>query len=94
MDVIECGNRVAWVTKIPNIDGRVLVIVISDDKLSWNLRIPHHLSFFRSTWLLCLLTSKVVIHTSGARGWLGEVEDRLVDFEVPNDNFAVFTGTG
>lgn len=66
VNVIECGNWVTWVTKIPNIDGRVLVIIVGYDELCWHLRIPHHLCFLWSSWLLSFLSSKVVIHTSRA----------------------------
>lgn len=75
MDVVKCGNWVTWVTEIPYVDRWVFVVVVCNDELCWNLWIPHHLRFFWSTWRLRFLTSKVVVHASGAGRWLSKVED-------------------
>jgi hypothetical protein len=41
-----------------------------------------------------ILGTKVIVHISRIRWWLCEVEDRLVDFEIPNNNLTVLTCTG
>ena len=57
MQVLERCNRVLWVAQIPNVEARVLIIVVCYNKLGRHKRIPNDLSFFhvnsrRLGWLV------------------------------------------
>ena len=96
MDVTESSHWVVGTSQIPNIDWRILVIIVGYYKLCWNLWIPHHLGLLGGwSWsLLLVLASKVVIHRVGRSRWFGEVEDRFVYLQIPNYDLSIFTRTG
>ena len=90
------GNRILGVPQVPNVDALVLVIIVSDDELGWNHRIPDDLSLHCSSALFTLasLGAEVVILAGRGLFWLGELENRFAGFQIPHDDFAVFGGAG
>lgn len=66
VNIREGGNWVVRVTKIPNVDGWVLVIVVGDDELGGDLRVPHHLGLSHGLILSLVLLPKVVVNTRRA----------------------------
>ena len=62
MDVLEGGDRIVGLTEIPNIEARVLVVVVSDYKLSSQLWIPHHASPLGL--LVCLFSGVIEVRAS------------------------------
>ena len=46
MNVLESCYWVCWISKVPNIEIRTHIIVVCDNKLCRNLRVPHHPRLF------------------------------------------------
>ena len=92
MDVLEGRNWIVGLSQIPNVEAWILIIVITDYKLSRNLRVPHHTCLFRALRLLLLIWI-IEIALSSAGIWLLELEDGLGSLQIPNHNLAVLTGT-
>lgn len=46
MDVGESRHWVVRVTQVPHINDWILVVIVGDHKLQWDLRVPKHLGFF------------------------------------------------
>lgn len=93
MNIIEGGNWVVRITKIPNVNGWVLVVIVGDDELRGDLWVPHHLRLPHGLSLILVLLAEVVLGTTRVAGWLREVENRFVNLEIPDDDLPVFTGT-
>jgi hypothetical protein len=98
MKILECCYRVLWITKIPNIKTWSSIIIICDNKLSWNKWVPHYLCLFHVdlfTIALRVITSVevvVVVHTLRLFRFC-KLEDGFALFEVPYHYFAIFRGT-
>ena len=93
MDVRKSCNRIVWVTQVPHIDDWILVVIIGDHKLQWNLRVPKHLGFFggRHGGLLFVLIKVAQVWHALTR--LHKLENWLWLLQVPNNNFSIFACT-
>ena len=92
MNVLEGRNWIVSLSKIPHIEAWILIIVIADDELSCNLRVPHHTCLLWALWLLRLRWIIEILVSSGSI-WFLELKDGLGSLQVPNYNLSIFAGT-
>ena len=90
MNILESGYRVVSFTQIPNIEARVLIVIVGDHKLGCQVRVPHHASPF-GLHLIFILVLVVKVIRRLRRLRLCELEDWLGGLEVPDNDFAILT---
>jgi len=99
VEVLERRHWVVWLPQVPNLEARVLVVVIGHHELSWDLRVPCQ-TCLSQDWLLGLAALrplivkviKVVILLGQLLGGFGEVEYGFVDLKIPHDDLPVLRG--
>ena len=102
MEVRKSSNRVISISQVPNVYRGVLIIISSNQELSWDLRVP--LETCASSLCLLLILIMILAATSNVikiiirnsltlERWLSKVENSFVCFKIPDDNLAIFTGT-
>ena len=101
MKIRISSNWVLRVSQVPNVEGRVLVIIIGNQELSWDLRVPNYVGLSESRlrfWhtFRPFVVSEVVILVILLElilSWLSEGEDRLTNLQVPHNDLTILTGT-
>ena len=101
MKIRISSNWVLRVSQVPNVEGRVLVIIIGNQELSWDLGVPNYVGLSESRlrfWhtFRPFVVSEVVILVILLElilSWLSEGEDRLTNLQVPHNDLTILTGT-
>ena len=94
MKILESGDWVLRVPKIPNIETWIPVVVVGDYKLGGYERVPHHLRLF---WLDCFVLRIIRLRVEvvvvgcliGCLGRLCELENRFALLQIPNDDLPI-----
>lgn len=89
--IIVSGNWVRWITKVPNVECWVVVVIRGCNKLRGNIGWPHELDFSFGWGFVLLHGPKVVIDWGLGSHWgISEIKDFFVHFQIPDDDFAIF----
>jgi hypothetical protein len=97
VQILEGCCRVLRIPQIPDVEAWVHVIIIGDNELRGNDRVPHHLSLFGfDGFLPHRLIKEVIVGVLTSRAVIGlvELENRLGLPEIPDHNFAIFRSGG
>lgn len=101
VEVLEGGHWVLGVSEIPDLERGVLIVIIGNEELGWDLWVPNHAGL-SAHWLLrlglgSLVVSKVVevvlLLLILVLTRLREREDALADLQVPHHDLPVLTRT-
>jgi hypothetical protein len=105
MKICKGGHRILGVSQIPHIERWALVVVVGNQKLSGDFRIPNDIGFTKNRLRSLLLAFWplsvaevvrviVLLRLVNSLGRLCKVEDGFAHLEVPYHDFTIFTCTG
>ncbi len=99
MKILKSGDWVLRVSKIPNVETWISVVVIGDYKLGGYEGVPHHLRFFGldcfALRIIRLGVEVVVIrYLISSLGRFCKLENRFALLQIPDDNLPILGSAG